>query len=68
MKTPPIDYIKRTRAYYLALGYDNPYQWAHHDDVPFQGLSKPLSEMVIALVTTAAPYQPDKGDQGPGAL
>ena len=67
MKTPPIDYIKRTRAYYLALGYDNPYQWAHHDDVPFQGLSKPLSEMVIALVTTAAPYQPDKGDQGPGA-
>ena len=24
MKTPPIDYIKRTRAYYLALGYDNP--------------------------------------------
>ncbi len=67
MKTPPIDYIKRTRAYYLALGYDNPYQWAHYDDVPFQGLSKPLSEMVIALVATAAPYQPDKGDQGPGA-
>ncbi len=67
MKTPPIDYIKRTRAYYLALGYDNPYQWACYDDVPFQRLVKPLSGMVIAVVTTAALYQPDKGDQGPGA-
>jgi len=26
-----------------------------------------LSESNIAIITTAAPYQPDKGDQGPGA-
>ena len=36
-------------------------------DVPFQPLRKPLAECRVALVTTAAPYQPDKGDQGPGA-
>ena len=63
----PIDYIKRTAAYYQALGYGAPYQWANYDDVPFAALSKPLKECTIAIVTTAAPYQPDKGDQGPGA-
>ena len=63
----PIAYLERTRAYYLALGYGNPYVWAHYDDVPFQPLKKPLAGTRIALVTTAAPYQPDKGDQGPGA-
>jgi D-proline reductase (dithiol) PrdB len=63
----PIAYIERTRAYYLALGYGNPYVWAHYDDVPFQPLKKPLAGTRIALITTAAPYQPDKGDQGPGA-
>jgi hypothetical protein len=59
--------MARTRAWYLALGYDNPYVWAHHDDVPFAPLAKPLRDNRVALVTTAAPYQPDKGEQGPGA-
>ena len=63
----PIPYMQRTRAYYLALGYDNPYGWAHYRDVPFTPLSKPLSESTLALVTTAAPYRPELGDQGPGA-
>jgi len=63
----PIAYIERTRNYYLVLGYGNPYVWAHYDDVPFEPLTKPLAGSRIALVTTAAPYQPDKGDQGPGA-
>jgi hypothetical protein len=63
----PIAYMERTREYYLALGYGNPYAWAHHDDAPFQPLKKPLAEARVALVTTASPYQPDKGDQGPGA-
>jgi D-proline reductase (dithiol) PrdB len=35
--------------------------------VPFRPLKKPLGESRIALITTAAPYQPDKGDQGAGA-
>lgn len=63
----PIPYMQRTRDYYLALGYDNPYRWAHLDDVPFTPLTKPLSQSRLALITTAAPYQPDAGDQGPGA-
>ena len=63
----PIPYMQRTRDYYLALGYGNPYRWAHHADVPFTPLAKPLAQSCVALVTTAAPYQPGVGDQGPGA-
>lgn len=63
----PIAYMQRTRAYYQALGYGSPYQWAHYCEVPFRPLAKPLASCRVALVTTAAPYQPDKGDQGPGA-
>jgi hypothetical protein len=63
----PIAYIERTRSWYLALGYGNPYVWAHYADVPFQPLRKPLARSRVALITTAAPYQPGKGEQGPGA-
>jgi D-proline reductase (dithiol) PrdB len=63
----PIRYIDRSRAYYLGLGYANPYRWASNQDVPFTPLSKPLSENRVALITTAAPYNPDAGDQGPWA-
>ncbi|HVL57930.1 MAG TPA: hypothetical protein VM491_15655, partial [Burkholderiaceae bacterium] len=62
----PLAYMKRTREYYSALGYDA-YEWAHHADVSFTPLPRRLSECRVALVTTAAPFQPDKGDQGPGA-
>jgi D-proline reductase (dithiol) PrdB len=63
----PIKYLERTRDYYLALGYDNPYVWAHFDDVPFAKLKKSLSECRVTLVTTASLYNPELGDQGPGA-
>ena len=63
----PIPYLARIRDYYQALGYGAPYEWAHYAEVPFHPLSKPLSQCRIALVTTAAPYEPGKGDQGPGA-
>jgi hypothetical protein len=63
----PIPYMQRTRDYYLALGYGNPYRWAHFDDVPFAPLKKPLAEARVALITTAAPYRSDAGNQGPGA-
>jgi D-proline reductase (dithiol) PrdB len=63
----PIPYLQRIREYYQALGYGAPYRWAHYAEVPFASLLKPLGEARIALVTTAAPYQPGKGDQGPGA-
>jgi len=63
----PIRYLERTRSYYQALGYGAPYEWAHCVEVPFQPLAKPLSRCRVALVTTAAPYRADAGDQGPGA-
>ncbi len=63
----PIPYMQRTRDYYLALGYGNPYRWAHFTDVPFTPLTKPLAQARVALITTAAHYQPGVGDQGPGA-
>jgi D-proline reductase (dithiol) PrdB len=53
----PIPYRQRIRDYYQALGYG----------APFQPLAKPLGECRVALITTGAPYRPDKGDQGPGA-
>lgn len=63
----PIAYLQRIREYYQALGYGAPYVWAHFSDVPFRVLTKSLSECRVSLVTTAAPFQPGKGDQGPGA-
>ncbi len=63
----PVPYLQRTRSYYQALGYGAPYEWAHYAEVPFHPLTKPLSECRITLITTAAPYQPDNGHQGPGA-
>jgi len=61
----PIPYLHRIRTYYEALGYGKPYAWAHYVDAPFTPLAKPLSQSRVALVTTAAPYQPEAGDQGP---
>ena len=63
----PISYLQRIRTYYEALGYGAPYDWAHYSGVPFQPLLKPLSRCRLTIITTAAPYQPDKDDQGPGA-
>ncbi|MDB5484314.1 MAG: hypothetical protein JWR29_218 [Tardiphaga sp.] len=63
----PIPYMARTRAYYQAIGYDTPYRWAHHATVPFHPLTKPLSQSRVTIITTAARFDPAKGDQGPGA-
>src|SRR5690349_1218787 len=63
----PIPYMQRTRDYYAAIGYATPYRWAHHVEAPFQPLKKLLSQSRVAIVTTAARYDPLKGDQGPGA-
>jgi D-proline reductase (dithiol) PrdB len=63
----PVPYMARTREYYQAIGYATPYRWAHYVDAPFQPLRKPLSQSRLTIVTTAAPFDPAKGDQGPGA-
>ena len=63
----PISYMTRTRDYYLAIEYDTPYRWAHYASAPFQPLRKALRESRVTIITTAAPFDPGKGDQGPGA-
>jgi len=63
----PISYMTRTRDWYLALGYGNPYRWAHYVEVPFTPLRKPLAQTTVALLSTASPYDPSKGEQGIGA-
>jgi len=63
----PLEYIKRTRRYYEALGYGKPYDWASYPHTPFTALSKPLTQCCVSIVTTAAPFLETKGDQGPGA-
>ena len=63
----PIPYMRRIRDYYQALGYGAPYRWAHYAEVPFAPVKKLQAKSRIGLITTAAPHQPGKGDQGPGA-
>jgi hypothetical protein len=63
----PIPYMERVRTYYEALGYTPAYVWAHYSGVPFHPLVKPLASCRLTIITTAALYQPGKGDQGPGA-
>ena len=52
-------YIDRTRELYLAQGYENPYQWASFDEVPFTPLPVALSECRLTLITTASPVRED---------
>ena len=66
-RTKPIEYIARTRAWYLALGYPEPYRWAQADTVVLSKPRKPLPECRLGIITTAAPFRADAGDQGPGA-
>ncbi|WP_216851347.1 glycine/sarcosine/betaine reductase selenoprotein B family protein [Acidisphaera sp. L21] len=63
----PIPYMDRTRDFYRAIGFTVPYRWASFAEVPFTPLHKTLAESCVALITTAAPFDPAKGDQGPGA-
>src|ERR1700730_6128245 len=63
----PVPYMQRTRDYYAAIGSPPPYRRAPYVDAPFQPLKKPLARSRVTIITTAAPYDPAKGDQGPGA-
>ena len=55
-----VSYIDRTREFYMAQGYANPYQWAYFDEVPFKRLPGALSESRLTLITTASPL----GEEG----
>ena len=54
-----VSYIDKSRDFYAAQGYKIPYRWAINDQVPFQKLTKPLSESNVGLVTTASLPDPE---------
>ena len=59
-----VSYIDRTREYYAAQGYERPYAWARHRDVPFAPLAKPLSESRVTVVTTASEFHGQTAKEG----
>jgi hypothetical protein len=63
----PIAYLARVREYYQALGYGAPYEWAHYAEVPWHRSPGRCRRAASRSSRPAAPYQPDAGDQGPGA-
>jgi hypothetical protein len=60
-----VRYMDKTREYYGAEGYREPYRWAHNVEVPFAPPVKPLAACRVGLVTSAemavrdAPSLPD---------
>lgn len=63
----PVPYLARISNYYQTLGFGAPYRWAQRAEIAFAPLKKPLTQSRVGLITTAALFQPDKGEQGPGA-
>ena len=65
----PVQYMARTRDYYLAQGYERAYQWARNDTIPFVRPFRPVSEAHLALITTAMPVKesqlPKQVESGP---
>jgi hypothetical protein len=49
-----VSYIDKSREFYLAQAFGNPYRWACHSDAPFAPLARPLAECRVGLVTTAS--------------
>jgi hypothetical protein len=60
-----VSYIDKSRDFYAAQGYPQPYRWAGNSDAPFSLLSRPLSECRVAVVTTSK--SPDHDVLGPYA-
>jgi hypothetical protein len=55
----PVTYMPRSRAYYEAQGFEQPYRYAQHDDAPFTPLPRPLTQCTLGIVTTASIYHRD---------
>jgi hypothetical protein len=50
-----VSYIDKSREFYAAQGFTEPYRWACFADVPFTPLARPLRSSVVTLITTASP-------------
>ena len=51
-----VSYIDKSREYYAAHGYEQPYRWASYDTVPFESwVGRDLSGARVGVVTTTYP-------------
>lgn len=62
----PVDYLEVTRRQYPD---DPPYRWSSYDSSPWTPLQKPLSDCVVAVISSGGlylpgmpPFEPDKND------
>ena len=56
-----VSYIDKSREYYAAHGYEQPYRWASYDAVPFESwVGRDLADAKIGVVTTTFPLPFEK--------
>ena len=55
-----VSYIDKSREFYAAHGYEQPYRWASNPSAPFTVLAKPLAECTVAVVTTSGIHRDDQ--------
>ena len=60
-----VSYIDKSREYYEASGYDQPYRWAAFNEAPFTPLTKPLAECNVAVITTTYLHHHDSAHGAP---
>lgn len=53
LTTYHIPYMERSRQFYEAQGFEQPYVWAHFDTVPFHKPRVAVADANIAIITTA---------------
>jgi len=63
----PIDYIDRLNETYQSQGFP-PYRWSVHDGTPWTPVKKPLSKMVISLVSSAGIFMEGQEPFDPWAV
>ncbi len=61
-----VSYIDKSREYYLAQDFNNPYRWASNATAPWAPLTKPLSRSRVGLVTTSSVIAWEGTEPGPG--
>ena len=62
MPNVPVAYMERSRAYYEAQGYTQPYKWEHNLHAPFKRPESPLSNLKATLITTGMPDESYQGN------
>ncbi len=61
----PLSYIDRSRRYYAAQGYEQPYRWVTNESAPFHEPRQPVKASRLAVVTTSFPEETHDGRRPP---